>query len=133
MRIRMLRCAIFYGSAELPYHFDRAYRGAYADPTRYLTPGGLKRQPQRQGSAVASLTILSIVLSAACWIGALIDLVKQRKRSDLEHAFMLGLLAGLIGGIGLLLPARKAYFPHYANVLMPMMLWPLALSLDRAW
>ncbi len=139
--LEMIGYAIFYGSAELSYHFGRGYWGGYDDLARYATVAGWTRWLDHEGPAIATLTILSIALSLALWIAALIGLsrhvgaaVRTRRREALrlEDVVFLGLLAGLAGGIALLVPAKKGYFPHYANVLMPMLLWPLALGFDIA-
>lgn len=134
--------AVLYGTAELSYHFDRGYWGGYDDFARYATLDGWARWYAREGFWLAASTAVSIALSFALWLGVLVNTARRtlaalRARSraalSLEQVFFLGLLAGLAAGAALMMSARKIYFPHYANILMPMLLWPLALGLDTAW
>lgn len=134
--------AVLYGTAELSYHFDRGYWGGYDDFARYATLAGWSRWYAREGFWSAVMIVTSIALSLGMWVGHLsatvsrtAAAVKRRSRAALpaEYVLSLGLLAGLAAGAALMMAARKIYFPHYANILMPMLLLPLALGLDAAW
>jgi hypothetical protein len=121
---RVLGSAILFGSSEIGYHFARGYwtafdEGKYYVPARYFAEHGLW--------AVAN--IFSVVFSLAAWIAAVRAI--ERPRSSLEHRLVLALLAALAAAALLILVARKAYFPHYANLLMPLALAPVAFAADR--
>jgi hypothetical protein len=128
--LQMFGYAVLYASSEISYHFGRGYWGGYDDLSRYGSLAGWRQWFDREGVILALGTIASIALAALAWIRGAIELAKNAKKRELEQVVFLGLLAGLMGGVLLLLPARKTYFPHYANVLMPMLLWPAALALD---
>jgi hypothetical protein len=137
----VLGYAILYGSAELSYHFDRGYWGGYDDVARYLTAPGWARAWTRDGPIAGSLGILSVLTAIALWISTAIGLgprivgaVKRRERSalDLGDVILVSLAAGLMAAAALMMASKKTWFPHYANVLMPMLVFPIGAGFARA-
>jgi hypothetical protein len=141
--LRVLGYAVLYGSGEIGYHFGRGYwGGTFDDAAAYLTLAGWGRFFARYGVAWGTAGLVSLALAAVGWgvavagaLGAGVRALRARRRDalSLEHALTLALTVGFVGGGVLLLVARKRFFPHYANILMPMALIPVALGVDRVW
>lgn len=117
--LAVLASAILFASSELGYHFARGYwvdfnPAEYYSPARYFAAHGFW--------AVAN--IFSVALSVLAWIFAL------RSREGARR-LTLALACGVLAGAVLIAVARKTYFPHYLNLLMPLVLIPLAMFLER--
>lgn len=140
--IRVLGYMVLYGSGELGYHFARGYWGGnFDDATAYFTRAGWAKTFAEQGLWWGGLCVVSIALSALAWGASIFDALrtsvqalKARRRDliDLDRALTLSVLVAFVAAGVLLLVANKRFFPHYANILMPMALWPMAAALDRA-
>ncbi len=132
--------AVFYGSSEAAYHWELGYWGGrFSELQAYLTSVGWQQWWTRHGLLLGLGHIVSVTLSAVGWgwglsrAGqALISYLRTRRSWSLETALSLALVAGLGVGAVLLLAARKTYFPHYANILMPVLLAPVVFGLDAA-
>lgn len=133
--------AVGYASSEIGYHFARGYWGGnFDDYAAYLTAAGWGRAFQRDGAILGALGVLSVVLAFVTWGATLVRTARRsivalrtRDRSalDLSDVLTLALFAGLFGGAMLMMLAKKRYFPHYANILVPIALWPTAAALAR--
>lgn len=121
--IAVLLSAITFASSEIGYHFARGYWVDF-DPARYYEPA--RYWAAHGGWAIANL--MSVAAAIGAWIFAL------RSRGD-DRRLTFALAAGTLAGAILIAAARKIFFPHYLNVLMPLALFPLAIFLDRprAW
>ncbi|MBK8014560.1 MAG: hypothetical protein IPK13_24820 [Deltaproteobacteria bacterium] len=133
--------AILYSTSEISYHFGRGYWGGYDDVARYLTLTGWRAAFEDLGGWLFSINVLSIVLAAAAWvysafvsIRAFWRLLKTRQRSAVTDAevVLLAVFSGFIAAGTLLFLSRRLFFPHYANILMPMALCPTVFAIQRA-
>jgi hypothetical protein len=139
---KVLLTAWLYGSAEIGYHFQRGYwawAGGFDEVQAYLHFAGWQANLQRLGGALFFGTVVSLGLSAWGWGSGLVRAgrplwarLRHRAPMPLEATLVLSLLAGFLAAAFLLFLGKKPFFPHYANVLMPAALLPLALALDRA-
>ena len=153
--VKVFAYAVLYGSSEIGYHWARGYwGGGFSEAEAYLTARGLGRWLHQHGPGLAAAHAVSVALAAVGWgvglrstvraivgqtrhgtsvgqsrAGTSVD--RNRPSLDLETVLTLGLLAGLTVGAVLMVVARKRYFPHYANILMPMVLAPMVFGLDR--
>lgn len=140
--LRVLGYMVLYGSGEIGYHFARGYwGGGFDNVSAYLSSAGWSRFFISHGILIGGLGIVSIGLSLVGWTYSLGGMFKElwlslRARSraplSLDRALTAALFVGFVGGGALLFVAKKRFFPHYANILMPIALWPLASALDRA-
>ncbi len=138
--VKVFGYAVLYASSDISYHFARGYwGGGFDDPARFATWAGWQGWFRGQGVQWGVAGLVSIGLAVALWAGALVgvlrrgvEAVRARTRLDLDVTLTLGLLAGLLAGSGLMMFAKKGYFPHYANIIMPMLLWPAVSALDGA-
>ena len=83
-----------------------------------------------------ALNVLSLVLSTYGAKVALDELrrsflLRSGRALSLDGRLLLGCLVGLSAGALLLVLSTKGYFPHYTLLLMPALLLPAALGLDR--
>lgn len=141
--LRVLGYMVLYGSSEIGYHFARGYwGGGFDNAAAYFSGAGWSRFFEQHGAALGAAGAVSILLSLVGWLVAAGDATKaslralvQRRRDalDLDRVLTVALLVGFVGGGLLLMLARKRFFPHYANILMPIALWPIASGLDRLW
>ncbi|MCB9650382.1 MAG: hypothetical protein H6730_27920 [Deltaproteobacteria bacterium] len=141
--VRVLGYAVLYGTGEIGYHFARGYWGGNFDgASAYLTAAGWDRFFAHYGTPWAVAGVISLVVAAIGWAVALGCLARQgaraaraRRRDALpfEDALTAAVVVGFVTAGLLLLVAKKRFFPHYANILMPMALIPIAVGLDRAW
>ncbi|MCK6550684.1 hypothetical protein L6R52_32905 [Myxococcota bacterium] len=139
--LRVFGYAILSGTSEIGYHFARGYWTPFDDVAAYGTLAGWRRAWAQHGALWASANVVSIALALVAWIFALVRLVRAmigaRARGGLRAALgadvlTLGLVAGLVAATVLMVAAKKEYFPHYTNLLMPFLVWPVALLVDRA-
>lgn len=135
--VKVLAYAILYGTAELGYHFERGYwGGGFDELAHYATADGLARWVSDLGAGLGLLVGGSVVLGFVGWVAGLARLRSEDASGWLDRAMTWSILVGLGTGAGLLMVARKSFFPHYANVLMPFALWPMVsglLLLERRW
>ncbi len=133
--------AVGYASSEIGYHFARGYWGGnFDDFSAYLTAAGWGRAFARDGAVLGALGVLSVALAFVAWGATLVHTtrrtiaaIRARDRSalDLADVLTLAVVAGLFGGAMLMMLAKKRYFPHYANILVPIALWPAVAALAR--
>lgn len=135
--------AIGYASSEIGYHFAKGYWGGnFDDVAAYFTRAGWQRYFTQHGLVLGALGVTSLLLALAAWLDTIVHTgkrtlaaVKARRRDalDLGDVLTIAILAGLFGGAMLMMLAKKRYFPHYANILVPIALWPAVAALDRWW
>ena len=140
--IKVFGYAVLYATSDISYHFARGYwGGGFDDPARFATWAGWTAWFRGQGLVWGAAGLVSLGLAALAWLFAIIGVTRaaaqaviHRRRDALDagSALTLSLLAGLAGGSALMMFAKKGYFPHYANILMPMLLWPAVAGLDSA-
>lgn len=133
--------AVLYGSSEIGYHWARGYwGGGFSEAQAYFTSEGLGRWWGRHGVVMGSAHVVSVALALLGWTvelvragRATVGAAKRRalRALELDTIFTLAVVVGLGVGAILIVAARKTYFPHYANILMPMMLAPIVFGLDR--
>ena len=132
--VKVFGYAILYGSSEIGYHWARGYwGGGFSEAKAYFTLAGLSQWWSSHGSGLAGAHVVSVALAAAGWVAGLRRAaahLRTRRPLDLETALTVALVIGLGVGATLLFAARKTYFPHYANILMPVLLAPIAFGLD---
>ncbi|MCB9654342.1 MAG: hypothetical protein H6729_09470 [Deltaproteobacteria bacterium] len=136
----VLGYAILYSTSEISYHFGRGYWGGYDDVARYLSMSGWRAAFDDLGGWLFSINVVSIVLAASAWaysafVGAraFVRLVRARRRSAITDAevVLLAVLFGFIAAGTLLFLSRRLFFPHYANILMPLALFPTVFAIER--
>jgi hypothetical protein len=131
---RVFGYAVLYASSAIDYHFARGYwGGGFDDLARFGTTAGWRAAWAREGAVLGALGLSSIALAAVAWMEHARQLARElvARRRSLESALTWSLLAGLGAGAALMMLAHKKFFPHYANVLVPLALWPVVASLDR--
>ncbi len=132
--------AVLYASSEIGYHWARGYwGGGFSEADAYFTAAGLARWWRLHGPYVSLGHAVSIGVAITGWAIAIRAAARnlaaaRARRSALQPstALTVAMLVGLAVGAVLLLVTRKTYFPHYANILMPMLLAPVAFGLDAA-
>ena len=136
--LKVFGYAVLYATSEIGYHWARGYwGGGFSEADAYFTVDGLARWWRLHGPYLALGHAVSVGVAMTGWALAIRatarDVAAARaRRSALEPSTTLtiAMLVGLAVGAVLLLATRKTYFPHYANILMPMLLAPVALGLD---
>lgn len=128
--------AILYGSSEIGYHFGSGYWRPFDDSDTYFTLAGWSEHLRVHGWFFGALNVLSLVLSTYGAKVALDELrrsflLRSGRALSLDGRLLLGCLVGLSAGALLLVLSTKGYFPHYTLLLMPALLLPAALGLDR--
>jgi hypothetical protein len=138
--LRVMMYAVFYGSSEIGYHFGRGYWSKFDAVHTYLTLEGLKDWVALRGWFLSGLSLISIALAFCGWCVALgsslrssFRALQTRARVHLNPAdrFTLAIILALSCAAVLLMGARKGFFPHYTNLLMPMILFPVAVGIER--
>lgn len=139
--LKVFGYAFLYGTGEISYQFARGYWGGnFDDLHRYLTVPGWLAWLRETSAVEAALVVVSLVLTSAGWAVALFDLagrvsraIRARSRAilDIGDAMTIALGVALLTASVLMMLAKKKFFPHYANVLVPMLFWPVASGLDR--
>ena len=135
--VKVFGYAILYGTSEIGYHWARGYwGGGFSEAAAYFSAEGLNKWWVQHGPVLAFGHLVSVTCAGLGWgigIGhAARDLHRRERPVCLGTALTLALVAGLTTGAILLAIARKGYFPHYANILMPFILAPIAFGLDIA-
>ena len=134
--VKVFAYAVLYASSEIGYHWARGYwGGTFSEATAYFTVRGLQAWWHQHGTFLAIGHIVSVATAIIGWsvaLRAVMLSLRRRGREPLDAATVLvvGLMSGLAVGAVLIALARKTYFPHYANILMPMLLAPVAFGLD---
>ena len=137
--LQMLLYAVFYGSSEIGYHSNLGYWQPFDAVKIYGSFAGLKTWFANQGVVLGLLTCLSILVSFAGWSLAIIYAVRHLVRAIRERSkavlstpdiMTIALIAALFAAAALLFMARKGFFPHYANLLVPMIFLPMAAGAD---
>lgn len=130
---------LFYTSSEIGYHFNAGYWRPFDDLRHYASAEGWRGWLDFHG-AWAWAGIVSLLLAAIAWISAIGAFfrafkraVQQKSRRALgfEGSFALAMLVALIAATALMMLSKKPYFPHYTNLLMPLILVLPAAALDR--
>lgn len=131
--LRVFGYAVLYASGEVGYHAERGYWRAFDEARFYFTASGLRDYLRTRGAGHALLMASSVLVSALAWGRSLVRCVEERGalRGSLEARVRLALVAGLVAAVGLLVVSRKGYYPHYTNLLMPLLLLPVAMELAR--
>lgn len=128
-------------TAEIGYHFERGYWTGFGERNLYLTPAGWGRWFGHYGVLGGLGVLVSVGLGFWGWGASLRGLFRHlRDLGGLRGAaglspgdrLTLAILAGLVAAWALLAVSRKAFYPHYVNLLMPFLLWPPAWALARA-
>lgn len=140
--LKVFGYGVLYASSEIGYHFARGYwGGGFDEGAAYFTAAGWSRWLEHHGPLWGALGIVSLALAFSTWGASLGRTARRaaqalRTRSaaalDLDCVLTLAILTGFGVGAALMMLAKKTYFPHYANILMPIALWPAVSSLDRA-
>lgn len=135
---RVFGYAWLYATGELGYHFARGYWGGGFDPlAAYGTAAGWAAWARAHGPLLGAAVAVSLGVAALGWLSFLAGVgraaLRARRVVSADTAMGLAILAGLAAGAVLLVVANKAFYPHYANVLVPFALWPAASGLDRAY
>jgi len=75
---------------------------------------------------------MSWVTTLGSMTSSFIKAIKSRdiRSVSSEHKVTLSFLVSLTAGAFLLIIAKKPYYPHYINLLMPLLIIPVALFLD---
>lgn len=141
--LKVLGYAMLSATAEIGYHFETGYWRTFKDGEAYFTARGVAAWWARHGALWASLTLLTVLVSMASWIYAalrLVAAVRARRSSarttgapaalGLDDRVTLALAVGLVAAMALMMAAKKPFFPHYTNLLMPLLLWPVIIALD---
>jgi hypothetical protein len=139
--IKVFGYAILYGTSEIGYHFQTGYWRPFDDLAQYGSTSGWKRWLELHGPLFGSAGAISISVSLAAWASSVIRAAKgllstirakERTLAGPETALVLAILTALLAATALMMISKKGYFPHYTNLLMPMVLVPIAASIDRA-
>jgi hypothetical protein len=134
--LRVFAYAVLYGSSEIAYHYARGYRmpGPFDEVHHYFSAAGWADALRVHGPFFLILNRLTLLFS----LGSSLWLIRRTVRSlaarkagplALADRLVIGISAGLVVGALLLLVARKNYYPHYSNMLMPMLLLPVGAAL----
>lgn len=140
--LRVFGYAILYSTSEIGYHFARGYWSPFDEAGYYFTGAGARSWLRLHGISFAAGILVSVLAAFAAWGLALLELGRRMAearraggiRSNLPFGprLLLGMLLGLGVAAALMVVAKKEYFPHYTNLLMPLALWPLVQALDLA-
>ncbi|MEO1337176.1 MAG: hypothetical protein AAFV29_16150, partial [Myxococcota bacterium] len=138
--LKVFGYAWLYATSEIGYHWARGYwGGGFSEAAAYFSQKGLRHWWGQHGTGLALAHLTSIAVAGLGWgtaIARMIRYFRSRRARDphsvtrAEAAMTTALFGGLVVASTLLLLARKTYFPHYANILMPMFLMPVAIGLD---
>ena len=138
--LQMFMYTVFYGSSEIGYHMNLGYWRTFDAVKTYLSIPGLTTWFTAQGALHGVLTCVSMLVSAAAWLVALfvaakniIAAIRNKSKSLISTADIMtcALVAALCAAVILLFAARKGFFPHYANLLVPMIFLPMAAAIDH--
>lgn len=131
--LRVFGYAVLYASGEVGYHFERGYWRVFDEAQFYFSAAGLREYLRTRGAAHALLNAASVLVSLLAWGRAFVRCVEERGalRTSLEARVRLALVTGLAAAVALLVVSRKGYYPHYTNLLMPLLLLPVAMELAR--
>ena len=136
--VKVFGYALLYGSSEIGYHWARGYwGGGFSEAHAYFTTSGLSEWWLRHGPMLSMGHLISVALAAFGWMvglgraaRGLLRRFRRNEALDFETVVTIGLVVGLAVGAALLIAARKTYFPHYANILMPVLLFPVVIGID---
>ncbi len=138
--LKVLGYAVLSATSEIGYHFETGYWRPFKEGEAYFTAKGAAAWWARHGALWASLTLLTLVVSLIAWAAGGVRLLKaiRARRAgaqplDLDARILLSLAVGLVAAMALMMASKKGFFPHYTNLLMPLMVWPAVMLLDRAW
>ncbi|MCC7383956.1 MAG: hypothetical protein IT384_19095 [Deltaproteobacteria bacterium] len=132
--------ALLYSTSEISYHFQTGYWRPFDDLAAYGTLAGWRTIGARLGASLTALDVFTVLLALGCWLVSLAALAsrgwaaaraKSRSMLGPEQVLLCGLLTSLLLAMVLMMMSRKLYFPHYTNLLMPVLLFPVAAGLDR--
>lgn len=142
--LRVFGNAVLASTSEISYHFQRGYWYAFAERETYVLPSGWLRWVTFHGPLFGALNLASLALGFLGWGATLRGLRRAWRAAEGEtrrarlralptpDQLTVTLLAGLGAAVLLLVVSRKGYYPHYSNLLVPFVLWPVARSL-AAW
>jgi hypothetical protein len=145
--LRVFGYALLYSTSEIGYHFARGYWAPFSEVNQYATAAGWSAWFSTHGALWGAANLASIALALFGWGASLRDVASRLKRwraeklvlgeaLGLEALLSLALLAALLCALLLLVIMRKKYFPHYTNLLMPMVLWPavhgISIAIERS-
>jgi hypothetical protein len=105
--------ALLYATSEIGYHFQTGYWRPFDELAHYTSGPGLR----------SWLDGVSIAVALAGWASAIAFGAARR--------FTLAIGVALVAATALLITAKKGYFPHYTNLLMPAVMVPVACGLAR--
>ena len=136
MPARVLVQGVLFATGEIGYQLERGYWGGGFDALSALfTPAGWAAWGARYGGIHGGVVGLGLGLALVGWLvhfgrgraSASVD----ARASELDRRMGLAVLVGLATGATLMMAAKKTFYPHYVNVLMPFALWPAISGLDR--
>ncbi|MBI2372911.1 MAG: hypothetical protein HYV07_02815 [Deltaproteobacteria bacterium] len=120
--------AILYSSGEIGYHFARGYwGGGFREVDAYFTRDGIEELVRTHGGTFVVTSFATVGVAILGWAAGIAETLRRSPAAKLT----LSLVAGLVAAAALMFVAKKGFFPHYANVLMPLLLIPTAVGLSR--
>lgn len=123
-------------TAEIGYHFARGYwSGTFRESAYYFSASGAARWLSFHGWWSLPI-LLSVVASSAAWLVAGVRFVRARAQLapwrwrglPERDAWALAIIVGVVAATALLMASKKGFFPHYMNVLTPVLVLPLAFA-----
>ncbi|MBI4821571.1 MAG: hypothetical protein HY791_35245 [Deltaproteobacteria bacterium] len=122
--------AALYASSEIGYHFARGYwGGGFSEIRTYFTERGLADLVATHGALLVALGFVSTSIAITGWVSTVAAF--RRRKLDSVDRLSIALLLGVLTAAILMFAAKKGFFPHYANVLVPWLLLPVAAGLAR--
>lgn len=142
--LKVLGYAVLAATSELGYHFDTGYWRPFDERVAYFSSAGQAAWWARHGVLWGALTLGTVLLSLLAWGTAVLATARavlatrtadpaRRAPLPLGDRVTLALVAGLLAATALMVLAKKPFFPHYTNLLMPLLLWPVVRLWDQAW
>lgn len=135
--LKVLGYAVLSATSEIGYHFETGYWRPFKESEAYFSARGMAAWWGRHGALWGSLTLLTVLVSVIAWVAGWVRLaraIRARKTAPLplDAGVMLALTVGLLAAMALMMGSKKGFFPHYTNLLMPLMVWPVVVLIDAA-
>lgn len=147
--LRVFGNAVLASTSEIAYHFETGYWGGFDERKTYILPSGWLAWLRFHGWR-APLNLVSLALGFYGWFASVRGLVRRARALEppdgrgvrawlrrlrglqMQDHLTLMILVGLLAATFLLIVSRKGYYPHYSNLLVPFVLWPVAQTLAAA-
>lgn len=127
-----------FSSSEISYQLSTGFWGGYDDVRHFGSWRGLSQIWRRYGVLGGSLTAVSVALAFCAWGAQILAMLRESRAALVTHrrlrasaAISWAVLAGLAAASLLMVGARKQFFPHYINLLMPAALLPPGFAIGR--